>query len=232
MTTWDSTYDKTGSQQFELSIASPKPGVSTTVRSRFTPLSWSRTWLVSTCTVCLARFVGPGYISEYISVQHFIIYSVSQNYQAGINIFQNYKEKKIMNETSKRQFFHTFYPKNHLFSLKNQSFPPNHRKNIFPRSTQPFLTYGGKHIKGGGMIFTDNMHPWYQGSVIFCEELPPRNLFQKSGEKWASKKTLNTIYGERKHSKREKNFKKYSLFLVFLRKTWSDLLVHRTDFLI
>lgn len=55
-----STKSMIGTQQLLLSIASPKPGVSTTVNVKLTPFSFNSTFVVSTATVFLIRCDGPG----------------------------------------------------------------------------------------------------------------------------------------------------------------------------
>ena len=51
--------------QLLLSTAVPKPGVSTTVSVRLTPFSFSNTFVLSTVTVFLIRFDGPGCCSGW-----------------------------------------------------------------------------------------------------------------------------------------------------------------------
>lgn len=72
----DSIYSSTGCQQSELSTASPNPGVSTTVRVRFTPFSFNIHLLVSTRTVLPTRKEGPGCSLPYMSAKNIVLIKV------------------------------------------------------------------------------------------------------------------------------------------------------------
>lgn len=62
--------------QLVLSRESPKPGVSTTVNAKWTPLSFNRVFVVSTVTVFFGLKDGPGYSLEYTSARNNELMSV------------------------------------------------------------------------------------------------------------------------------------------------------------